>query len=151
MSGVQVEDGGTVDRLERLAIFMQDLRPFWPLVVPLVTGWWRRQFDTEGEFAGQRWAPLAPAYAIAKQKRYPGRGLLVASGAMRQAVSNPSRAVTPTMLTLTIDDDKLGYHQTGTDRMPARPLVFGEPLPAQAEAELQDAADSYMADLLRRI
>jgi hypothetical protein len=67
---------------------------------------------------------------------YPGKGILVATGDMKRAASAPRACVTPTSLTLTIDDPKLQYHQDGTDRMPARPLVFGDPLPPEARAEL---------------
>jgi len=54
-------------------------------------------------------------------------------------------------LTLTIDDPKLEYLQTGTDRMPARPLVFDAPLPAGAQAELDAIAEHYITDLLARV
>jgi hypothetical protein len=148
---VHVDDHGEQARIEKLAVFMQDLRPFWPLVVPLVTGWWRAQFATEGEFGGERWAPLSPLYAARKAIDHPGKKILEATGAMRRAASNPRRSVTPTSLTLTIDDDKLEYHQDGTSRMPARPLVFGDPLPVGAREELQHVADDFITDLLRRI
>lgn len=137
-------------RIQRLALFLQDLRSFWPTVVPLVTGWWRSQFESEGQFAGRPWAPLSPAYANWKAAAYPGKGILQAAGALRQAASRPERDAQPRSLTLTITDDKLPYHQTGTRRMPTRPLVF-DTLPPFAERELESAADRYIADLLRRL
>lgn len=150
-SRVVVDFNGTPEQLQKLAVFLTDLRAFWPRVVPLVTGWWRRQFETEGSFAGHAWSPLSPDYAARKASLYPGKGILQATGALRGAASRPARAQTPTSLTLSIDDPKLGYHQAGTPRMPARPLVFGEPLPAAATAELQVVAEEYVTDLLRRI
>lgn len=150
-AGVHIDFNGTPERLQKLAVFMSDLRTFWPRLVPLVTGWWRQQFDTQGGFAGHGWAPLSLDYAARKEVLYPGKGILQATGALRQAASRPARAVTPVSLTLTIDDPKLEHHQDGTDRMPARPLVFGEPLPLAAAAELQAAAGDYVTDLLRRI
>lgn len=138
-------------RIRRLSLMLSDLRPFWPLVVPVFTGWLRRQFETEGEFAGSRWAPLSPAYAAWKSKVRPGKSLLVFDGTMRRAASNPIRSATPRTLTLSIEDDKLGYHQEGGTNLPARPLVFGSPLPPMAELELRRAADRYVTDLLRRI
>jgi hypothetical protein len=148
---VHFDDHGSQERIQRLAVFLTDLRSFWPLVVPLATGWWRRQFESEGEFGGQRWAPLSPDYAAWKETHYPGKGILQRTGDMKRAASAPARAVTPTSLTLTIEDDKLQYHQDGTDRMPKRPLVFGEPLPAEAHAELELVAESYVTDLLGRV
>lgn len=150
-SGVRIEFGGAPEQLQKLAVFMTDLRTFWPRIVPLVTGWWREQFDTQGGFAGKEWAPLSPDYAARKAVMFPGKPILQATGALKQAASRPSRVQTPVSLTLTIDDPKLEYLQDGTDRMPARPLVFGEPLPAAAAAELQVAADEYVSDLLGRI
>lgn len=152
---IVVEDGGTQDRVRKLAVFLADLRSFWPLLVPVVTGWWRQQFDSEGSFAGESWSPLSPQYSTWKERHYPGAGILVRTGALRRAASNPSRAVTPTSLTLTIDSPYLEYHQQDDDdadyTLPRRPLVFGDPLPAAAQAELQAAADTYITDLLSRI
>lgn len=148
---VHVDDHGEQERIEKLAVFMQDLRPFWPLIVPLVTAWWRAQFETEGEFGGQRWAPLSAHYAARKAIDHPGKKILEATGALRRSASTPRRSVTPMSLTLTIDDPKLEYHQEGTGRMPARPLVFGDPLPVAARAELQHVADEFVNDLLRRL
>ncbi len=151
MSEIHIDDGGNQARFEKLAVFMRDLRPFWPLVVPLVTGWWREQFATEGAFAGDRWAQLSPQYAIRKGLAHPGKGILEATGDMRRAASMPLRSQTPQSLTLTIDSDVLPYHQEGTSKMPQRLLVFGDPLPAGARVELQAVAERYMTDLTRRL
>jgi hypothetical protein len=144
-------DHANADRYyRRVEELLSDLRPFWPLVVPIVTGWWREQFDTEGGFAGRPWAALSPAYAEWKAQKYPGKTILQATGDLRQAASRPSRTSTPRSLTLSIDDPKLEYHQDGTGRMPARPLVFGDPLPPAAALEIEAAAERYVGDFLRR-
>lgn len=137
-------------RLAQLAVGLLDLRPFWPRVVPLFIGWMREQFETEGAFAGRPWAPLSPQYLAWKSRAYPGKGILYATGAMRRAASSPRREAQPQRLILTIRDPKLEYHQAGTDRMPARPLIFSD-LPAVAAAQLQQAADDYVDDLARRL
>lgn len=138
-------------RIRTLALFLTDLRPFWPKVVPLVTGWWRRQFETEGAFAGQPWPRLTPAYAAIKARLYPGRGILYREGDLYRAATNPRRVQTPSSLTLTIEDPKISYHQEGEGNLPKRPFVFGDPLPMIAEHELQQEADAFVRDLLRRV
>jgi hypothetical protein len=141
-------DGNDSDAfLNRLALGLLDLRPFWPMIVPLFIGWMRSQFETQGAFGGAPWAPLSPNYYAWKQATHPGKGILVLEGDLRQAASNPIRETTPTSLTLRIEDPKVGYHQTGTARMPARPLIFTA-LPAVASAQVDYAARQYVEQLL---
>ncbi len=148
---IWVDDADARRRLKLFETLLSDLRPFWPLVVTLQRRWWKAQFDTEGRFAGDPWRPLSPVYALQKARRWPGRGILHASGGMRRAADSPERTVAPHTLTLTIDDPKLQYHQDGTDRMPARPLVFGDPIPAVAQVELEEAADRYVTEMWSRL
>lgn len=132
--------------LARLALFMNDLRPFWPLVVPLFIGWMGAQFATEGAFGGQPWAPLK---ASTLARKGGGKSILIDTGAMRRAASFPSRSVSPRTLTLTIVDPKIEYHQEGTTKMVARPVIFSD-LPPTAEAELKLAAEGYVRTLVAR-
>lgn len=148
---VHFDDHGEQARIQRLAVFMTDLRSFWPLVVPLATSWWRRQFETEGAFGGQKWADLSEPYATWKAANFPGKGILQRTGDMKRAASNPARAVTPTSLTLTIESDVLAYHAEGNTNLPQRLLVFGEPLPVEAQRELDVVAERYVTDLLGRV
>jgi hypothetical protein len=150
-------------KLRMLATAVSDLRLFWPRLVPVVTGWWRQQFETEGAFGGRPWRPLSEPYATAKAIKAPGKPLLVYSSGLKRAAARPIRTQSAKTLTLTIDDSDYGhgpkkikrsivsFHQDGTARMPARPLVFGEPLPPQAEEELRVAAETYLTDFLRRL
>lgn len=147
---VDVDSDDARRRLRQLGLFLSDLRPFWPRVVPIFIGWMRSQFETEGAWAGHRWAPLSPAYAAYKAQRYPGRSILIAEGDLRQAASRPERKATPTELVLTIRDPKIGYHQTGTARMPARPVVPAS-LPFEARRELDLEAEAYVRDIARRL
>lgn len=154
----------------RIELLLSDLRPFWPLVVPIVTGWWRMQFETEGGFAGRPWASLSPGYAAWKSYHFGGRKILYGpdhiigdrrlsalrehpdykGGALKRAAASPTVVRTPHTLTMVINDPKIEFHQEGTPTMPARPLVFGDPLPAAAVAEIDAAADRYVGDFLRR-
>lgn len=42
-------------------------------------------FESEGEAIGERWTPLSRAYAERKAVKYPGKGILEATGKMRRA------------------------------------------------------------------
>lgn len=145
-------DAADADRdLLRVAALLTDMRPFWPKVVPLFTAWMSRQFESEGAYGGMPWAKLSPAYAAWKSVHYPGKGILVAEGDLRRASANPTRSAGPLTLELTIKDEKIAYHEEGTPRMPARPLLFGDPLPAAARADLDAAAEDFLSDFLRRL
>ena len=146
-----------------LVTAVSDLRLFWPRLVPVVTGWWSRQFSTSGAFGGRPWAPLTDPYAAYKATKAPGKPLLVYSSGLKRAAARPIRTQSPRTLTLTIDDSDYGhgpkkvkrsivaFHQEGTSRMVARPLVFGDPLMPAAEEELRLAAEAYLTDFLHRL
>ena len=151
------DDDGTREKLAWIAAQLLDLRPFWPKLVSLAIDWWGKQFDTEGAFGGFPWPPLSPSYAAWKAANYPGRGILVLERDLRQAASLPDRVANPQDLTLTIpwarlkgEQVDLSWHQLGTTRMPARPLIFGDPLPAAAALDLDRAMDEYLNDLIAR-
>jgi hypothetical protein len=137
-------------RLAQLELFLEDLRPFWPLLVPVFIGWMGAQFASEGGWGGQTWAPLSPAYAVWKHQHFPGRTILIREGNLRRAASSPRREATPRTLTLWIDDETAGYHQDGTSQMPARPLI-PTPLPASALRDVDLAAQEYVSTLIRRL
>jgi len=157
---VEFDDELKKAQLKAFASLLLDLRPFWPRVVPLFVGWMSQQFETEGVYWGTPWAPLSPEYAARKAITHPGKGLLVADGDLRKGASMPARRATRTSLTLTIrwpkrkgrKGQKLdpGWHQLGTQRMPARPLL-GPILPMDAQLELEHAADDYVHEMAERV
>lgn len=135
--------------LIRLAGLASDFRPFWGKATSLFISWMRRQFETEGEFAGEKWVELSPGYLAWKLRHYPGKPILQAKGDLRKAASRPERIQTPTSLTLRIIDPKVSWHQEGAGNNPERPILFDD-LPAVAEAELHQAVGEYADDILRR-
>ena len=147
---IRVDEDDADRELRLVAAGLGDLRSFWPMLVPVVTGWWRRQFETEGAFAGSPWARLSPGYAIQKAARAPGKPILQLTGRMKQEVSRPQRRQSPTALTLTIDDPKLQHHQEGGGRLPKREVIFGDPLPPMAALQLDQVSEEYVRDLLAR-
>jgi hypothetical protein len=138
-------------KLAKYAAFLTDLRPFWPRVSTLFIGWMREQFESEGRFFGDSWAPLSADYLAWKQRVYPGKPILIATGALRKAASFPTREATGSTLILRINDPKAPWHQEGTSRMPARPILFDNLLPAVASAELDAAANEYAVEMARRL
>lgn len=146
---IRVDDDDANRELNIIAAGLSDLRDFWPMLVPVVTQWWKRQFETEGAFAGAPWQPLSPAYAAWKARKRPGKPILQFDGHMKRAVSSPRRSQTPISLTLSVEDPTLGYHQEGKG-VPKRPVIFGEPLPPLAEIELDRVAEEYVTDLIAR-
>jgi hypothetical protein len=137
-------------KLEKLALHLSDLRPFWGLVVPLVHGWMQSQFSTEGAWGGRAWAPLAPSTVVEKQRTHPGRSILIREGGLRHASSQMRREAGPRTLTMWIDDEVASFHQEGTSRMPARPLI-PEPLAASAVRDVELAAEHHVNVLVRAL
>lgn len=149
---------------------LTDLRPFWPLVVPAFIRWMREQFDSEGAWGGEHWAPLSPDYLAWKMQRYPGKPILQATGDLRRAASEPHRRVTPQFLELIVDDSGYRhgsdseravapYHQFGggskeiggSEGRPPKREIIPEILPPEALADLDRLAEEYVGDLARRV
>lgn len=100
----------------------------FPELVPVLEAAVGRQFDAEGTGpAAGAWAQLQPAYAAWKEGRYPGQPILVATGALREALTNDANAhalrdYTDANFNFgTQGLDYASFHQTGTSRMPPRP------------------------------
>lgn len=152
---IRVDSRDADRQIRLLAVGLTDLRPFWPRVVPLATGWWKRQFDTEGAFGGRPWSPLAASTVARKVALGRRTSILQETGQLRRAASQPERKASPRSLVLTIDDagpehgPVLQYHQEG-EGVPERPLVFGSPLPPSAAMELEREAEAYVRDLIGR-
>lgn len=93
------------------------------------------QFLTEGSHGGGgRWAPLNPDYERWKDETYPGRPMLVRTGAMRAAfLADGERELTQSRLTWGVDTqrdseghaiaDRASAHQAGEGRMPQRKII----------------------------
>lgn len=122
---------------------MTDLRPLWAFIL---TDWQFTQqnlFMAEGAYEGQeRWAELSKRYAAWKRRKYPGRGILVRTGAMREATTDPDAEITDTSLTITVDSPYAIYHQSSRPRT--------SHLPRRAFASLTGKQKSRWMGFLRR-
>lgn len=112
--------------LSRLRTDIADWTPFWrDVFAPTFYRWVQQDFVLEGGGSGSSWAPLSPAYAAWKQQHYPGKGILVRSGALKASLSGPDadQAIfrpTPTSLEIGSTVPYGIYHQLG-GRLPQRP------------------------------
>lgn len=144
--------------LVRMLAALSDLRLFWPRLVPVWVGWMRQRFETEGEFGGEPWAPLSATYLAIKQRLYPGKGILYASGQLRQETSRPQRVVTPRTLTFIIPDFGRDdgtqmdpdWFQKGNDNTPPRPIIpeqWNVALPSVMQAEVDALAEEWVQEM----
>lgn len=107
-----------------------------------------RQFSSSGANSGG-WAALSPGYAAWKARHYPGKGVLVRSGALEASLTGR-----PLGVEVITDDRALfgtgvpyaGYHQHGTPKMPRRrPLEFT----GTQRTELTKSGQRALVKLLR--
>lgn len=114
--------------LERFAEDIKDFTPFFEWFRNWLVGYEREQFDTEGRQSGRRWKPLSKRYAKWKAKRYPGKPMLEASGALRESLTDDLDADIGRKRGVYWSGSNVGgYHQSGTKRMPQRaPLDFNK-------------------------
>lgn len=116
--------------------FTKDLRDLTPAFREIAAGFYegeRRQFETQGTYGGEAWAPLSPAYAAWKAQHYPNKGILYRTNQLFHAATGDASAgakleIKPMEMVLGIDAEssvaaRARFHQTGTKRMPARPWL----------------------------
>lgn len=138
--------------LERMAVAFERAgaecadfgKHIFPELVPVMEAGAKRQFDTEGSGPNAgAWPQLSEAYAAWKEGRYPGQPILVATGALRDALTvdgstHALRDYSSSQFNYgTQGLEYASFHQTGTASMPPRlPFDFGP----EFERELLRAA-----------
>lgn len=70
-------------------------------------------FETEGQAVDETWSPLSKAYAKRKERQFPGKGILEATGKMRQSFMAKAD---DTSLTLWNAMEYFKYHQSNQPR-----------------------------------
>lgn len=117
---------------EQWADLISDWRPTFRNVITLFRRHEGRHFDSEGSSTGARWAPLSERYGAWKAAQYPGRPILVLTGALRAALVDGRgpgaiEKIGPRRMEIGVDSGVLPYaqaHQTGIPgRLPARPPI----------------------------
>lgn len=113
--------------LSRLRTDISDWTTFWTeRFAPFFYDQVQRDFVLEGGNSGASWAPLSPLYAAWKAKQFPGRGILVRSGALKASLASSGGPgavfrTTPTALEIGTSVPYAMFHQQGTGSMPQRP------------------------------
>ncbi len=84
------------------------------------------QFATEGAAGGTPWTPLAAS--TLRKSRHVRSGILNLTGALRRSLTDPAapghvEEIGGGQLLFGTDLAFAGFHQTGTRRMPARPIL----------------------------
>ena len=79
-------------------------------------------FETEGGAINENWSPLKKAYALQKAKKFPGKGMLEATGKMRNSFMTLWR---PDMAQVWNTSDYFKYHQSNKPRskLPRRVMM----------------------------
>lgn len=89
-----------------------------------------RSFATRGRSTGHAWKALTPAYAAWKQAHYPGRPLMIRTGRLSRSLTDVNNRnfifsrKSGMRLILGSRVKYGGYHQRGTQRLPARSLFI---------------------------
>jgi phage gpG-like protein len=126
---LKVNTGDTTTVLERLERIGGRMRNWQPVLDEfgqyLVEQHIPRQFKAQGT---PRWAKLSARYARWKLQHYGRQPILIASGAMSkgfrwQATKRTLRVINQVSAGQGGGEPRWAYHQNGTSRMPARPMV----------------------------
>ena len=121
---IDFDDGGAQDYLEDVKDRMKNLRPIWPKLNASLKDYMIENFTAQGLPQGG-WKPLDAEYASWKSKKYPGAPMLVQSGSLFQRIQRgPKLDGGARQASFTFTGRITKFHQYGTERMPARPILF---------------------------
>lgn len=119
--------GGTIElsrQLQNVSAAVQDWTPaFSKSAEDLLEVFSYDVFETEGAALGAAWVPLSMAYAKWKESRYPGTGILTATGHMRESFTS---IVDTNSLTIGNAAEYFKYHQSSAprQRLPRRVMLM---------------------------
>jgi len=141
----------TLDKLRRALAPPNDYTAVLNLIYREFLAIENMRFQNNGMASGKgigsypRWAPLKPSYAKRKEKKYPGRPILVASGKLGRAATGGAgsfKIMGPTFAAFGVMADKVKFapfHMTGTKNMKPRPFL-----------EANEATVTTWKELIRR-
>lgn len=121
--------------LDRFQQRISDPTPVWDQLADRFVALQGRNFDSEGATMSGGWSALSPKYGKWKARNYPGRGILVRSGDLRESLAGKLgiREFNRTSMTIGTAIPYASFHQHGTRTMPARRLIGDVPVQEQLE------------------
>lgn len=121
--------------LDRFRQRVEDPTPVWEGIADRFVELQQKNFDSQGATMSGGWSALSPKYGAWKAKHYPGRGILVRSGDLRESLASNLgvREFTRKSMTVGTQIPYASYHQNGTRTMPARKLIGDIPVNEQRE------------------
>jgi len=131
MFQLKFEVAGDVQLNRAFSRFTEDVKDFSEPLQEMVDDFHKviepKQFSSEGSRGSHGWARLSTDYGAWKAKNYPGRKILVLTGLMQESLfgENPwaIEEVKPLEMTVGTKLPFALYHQQGTTKMPARPVI----------------------------
>jgi len=118
-------DTALIRAFSRFGEGVKDIRPALELIADDMRLMGKDLFNSQGGSGGSKWHPLAPSTL---RRKPPGLPILVRSGALRESLTSTGgdniTKISRNKLTFGTRDPKAGFHQHGTSRMPARPVLM---------------------------
>jgi len=114
----------TLDYLDNVKRRMRDFRPIWPALNQSLKQYMIGNFTAQGLPSGG-WKPLDAEYGAWKTRNFPGAPMLVQSGKLFSTIAKgPKLDGNRQSARFMFDGRVARFHQYGTTKMPARPLLF---------------------------
>lgn len=121
-------DGQQAEQMMRgLVAGVEDFTPVWPKVEQLIMNMETEQFESEGEYGGEKWEPLNDSYAEYKRRSGGDQGILVSSGVGRASLTTRGKGhyynAGPNFVEVGTSIPYMSYHQRGNANLPKRVVV----------------------------
>ena len=141
---VRMIDNDIPDEIEKIKDNLDDFGPVFKEAKEDLQTLWRNNFLQNGLPAGG-WKPLDAEYGSWKSINFPGKGPMVRSGKLFRSLTdlrgNPNK-IDKKEATFGTNIKYAEFHQSGTSKMPARPVVF---VTERYERKWADAAAEHAA------
>ena len=147
---VDIDNDEAQDRLQAMRDRAKNLKPVLRWAGEKLERAYSANFSTMGSFSARAmlkgaWPPLSPAYAAWKTSRFPGAPMLVRSGALFKEVttisSNPASSMGDMEAEFAVVGKVPKFHQYGTERMPARKIIF---VPRTFDQDVADVTGKFI-------
>lgn len=142
---VKVDISEPMDKFKKMEDRSKDFTPVWRWAKRSLERSFSENFRGGGSLVGG-WDPLDVGYASWKRKNHPGNPRLRISGKLFRSIRNLDGGVNKINklnATFGTDVEYAKFHQYGTTKMPARPIVF---VPDQFASDLGQKMENYVVN-----